>query len=139
MSNVLIVEDDIAIADLLQGALESDGHVVVGIANTVDKAMELTARHQPDVAIVDVRLAKGDLGTEYATRIRARGNLPVLFSTGSCEDPVLTKSDGDAVMIKPYLMKDVCRALSILSELATFGQTSLVSPRNFRLLGSAAA
>lgn len=139
MSNVLIVEDDLLIADLLQDALEADGYLVIGVARTVSQALKLVKQHQPDIAVVDVRLENGELGTEFGSYVRKSGHCPILFSTGSSDDPVLTKSEGDAVMIKPYLLRDVGRALNILRELAGSGQTALPFPRNFRLLAPAEA
>jgi DNA-binding response OmpR family regulator len=40
MSDVLVVEDDLVIADLLQDALEAEGHRVSGVARTVAEAKE---------------------------------------------------------------------------------------------------
>jgi DNA-binding response OmpR family regulator len=134
MTGILILEDDLSIADLLQEALEAQGYSVIGIAGTVAEAMKIARQHQPDVTVVDVRLANGDLGTEFSAQLRKNHDCPVLFSTGSTDDPVLTKTDGDAVMIKPYLMNDVGRAITILLELRNFGRTSLPFPRSFSLL-----
>lgn len=136
---VLILEDDFSIADLLQDALEAQGFLVIGVASTVADAMKLSHHQKPDVAIVDVRLANGKLGTEFSTRARETQDFLVLFSTGSTDDPVLTKEDGDAVIIKPYLMNDVGRALHILLDLAKFRRTSLPFPRSFSLLEPAEA
>jgi CheY-like chemotaxis protein len=72
MTGILILEDDLSIADLLQEALEAQGYSVIGIAGTVAEAMKIARQHQPDVTIADVRLANGDLGTEFSpTFVRA--------------------------------------------------------------------
>ena len=134
MLNVLIVEDDISIADMLQEAVEIGGYFVIGVASNVDDAMNLLNQRKPDFAIVDVHLENGDLGTDVTTHLRKNTTTSILFSTGSANDPVLTKADGDAVMTKPYLMSDVRQGLEILNQLATLGQTFLKFPRNFRLL-----
>ena len=39
---------------------------VCGIARTVAEAVELGLRHKPDLAVIDLRLADGELGTEVA-------------------------------------------------------------------------
>jgi CheY-like chemotaxis protein len=58
--------------NLLQEALEAQGYSVFGIAGTVAEAMKIARQHQPDVTISDVRLANGDLGTEFSpTFVRA--------------------------------------------------------------------
>jgi DNA-binding response OmpR family regulator len=137
VKNVLIVEDDFSIADLLHTALEADGYRVTGIARTVAEAVKAAERHAPDFAVVDVYLAKGGLGTEVGAQLRQMKNIGILFSTGNDRVENLTLLVGDAVMTKPYQLTDVGRGLEIIHELARFGQTQLVFPRNFRLLGEA--
>jgi DNA-binding response OmpR family regulator len=133
MSDVLIVEDDLLLADLLQTALEADGYRVSGIARTVDEALALAERHDPDFAVIDIQLARGDLGTEVGTRLRRITNVGIIYSTGyNLED--LSTLEGDAVMRKPYSLEDVARGLEIISEIARFGGTTLPLPRNFQLL-----
>ncbi len=63
MPTVMIAEDDLLVADMLEEVLVNSGYDVCGIANTVDKAVELGERHKPDLAILDIRLAQGGLGS----------------------------------------------------------------------------
>jgi DNA-binding response OmpR family regulator len=137
MLNVLIVEDDQTIADLLQEALEDDGFHVIGIAQTLDEAVLSAEQHLPDVAIVDIRLANGDLGTDLSARLHQPNNIRIMFSTGNSNDEKLMNSGGDAVMTKPYRLTDVGRSLEIIDQLARTGHTTLTFPRNFRLLRAA--
>jgi DNA-binding response OmpR family regulator len=134
MLNVLIVEDDLSIADLLRSALEAEGYCVSGIARTVDEAIGSAAEHEPDFAVIDLRLADGGLGSAVGIHLRNSTSSGILFSTGNSSDISLTRAEGDAMMIKPYRMRDVGRALAIIGQLAQAGETSLVFPRNFRLL-----
>jgi len=134
MSNVLVVEDDLLIADLLQAALECEGYRVSGVARTVDEAKESAGLHPPDFAIIDIRLANGGLGTEVGVHLRKSTNVGIMYSTGNNTDIGLSKLEGDAVMTKPYRMRDVARGLEIIKQLAQSGRTRLTLPRNFRLL-----
>jgi len=133
--NVLIVEDDLPIAHLLCEALELDGHHVCDVARTLDEAVQAAEQHHPDYAIVDVHLADGSLGTDFAKRLRKIQNVAVLFSTGNGDTSVLTAFEGDAVMTKPYLMRDAIQGLKIVDEIAQYGKTDLKFPRNFSLIG----
>lgn len=135
----MIVEDDLSIADLLQRALEADGYVVTGIARTVKEAVQLSEQNTPDVAIVDLRLADGDLGTSAAAHLRFTTNTKIMFSTENSNGESALSSCGDAVMIKPYRIRDVGQGLRIIDQLARSGQTALPFPRNFRLLTHATA
>jgi DNA-binding response OmpR family regulator len=133
--NVLIVEDDVPIAELLREALELNGHHVCEIARTLDEAMEEAERHRPDYAIVDVHLADGSLGTDLARRLRDIHTVRVLFSTGNSDDWSFAAHEGDAVMTKPYSMRDVIRGLKIVDQIALHGRSDLKFPPNFRIIG----
>jgi DNA-binding response OmpR family regulator len=139
MTAVLIVEDDLSIADLLQHELEAAGYSVSGIARTTREAEDSAEQHEPDFAIVDVRLANGDLGTDVAVNLRRTTKAGIIFSTGNSNDLSVMTSLGDAVMTKPYRMSDIGRGLKIIDEMARFGYTKLTFPRNFQLLIGAAS
>ena len=138
MLNVLIVEDDLMVADLLQEALEADGYRVTGIARTVQEAVQSAEQHHPDVAVIDIRLANGDLGTDVGMHLRKTTTTRVMFSTGNSNDPHKMAECGDAVMTKPYRLSDVGRGLKIIDQLARLGRTTITFPRNFRLLAPTA-
>jgi DNA-binding response OmpR family regulator len=57
MAKILIVGDEPLIADMLEDRLSELGHVVVGAAHNLAKALEL-AESGIDAAIVDVSLGK---------------------------------------------------------------------------------
>ncbi len=133
MFNVLIVEDDPAIALLLEEQLEADGYSVTGIARTVAEAVAAAQRQSPDYAVIDVHLAGGDLGTDAARRLCAMSSVRILFSTGD-NDENLSSFQGQAVLRKPYRIRDVGRGLKIVDELAQFGRTELSPPRNFQII-----
>ena len=61
MLKVLIVEDDLMIADITEDFLVASGYEVCGIARTVDKAVALARLRPPDLAVIDLRLADGAL------------------------------------------------------------------------------
>jgi CheY-like chemotaxis protein len=112
---VLIAEDDLMIADLAEEVLVEGGYEVCGIARTVAEAVALAQHHKPDLAILDLRLADGGLGTEIAALLRPLGRLGVLYATGNASQVVLTTADGDACLSKPYRSIDLLRALEIVA------------------------
>jgi hypothetical protein len=62
-----------------------------------------------------------------------------LFSTGNDDDTHLAMHDGDAVMTKPYSMRDAIRGLRIVDQVALQGRTELPFPPSFRLIGKGGA
>jgi two-component sensor histidine kinase/ActR/RegA family two-component response regulator/putative methionine-R-sulfoxide reductase with GAF domain len=134
MLKVMIAEDDLMMADMLEDVLIEGGYEVCGIARTVETGVELGERHQPDLAVLDLRLAGGGLGTEIAARLNRRGQLGVLYATGNVGLASLTKADGEACLGKPYRPEDVVRALKIVEEIVTTGEASKPFPKGFYVL-----
>ncbi|QJE72519.1 response regulator [Aerophototrophica crusticola] len=79
---VLIVEDDAVTALMLQNVLSDMGCEICGLASTAPRAVALADYHRPDVALVDVRLAKGTDGLAAAKEMRDFLKLDVLLMTG---------------------------------------------------------
>src|SRR5450755_1749685 len=102
MLKVLIAEDDLMIADMAEEILVESGYEVCGIARTVAEAVALGRRHKPDLAVLDMRLAEGGLGTEAAAQLSALGRLGILYATGNVTDVTLNAAHGDACIVKPY-------------------------------------
>src|SRR5919108_5527787 len=69
---VMVADDDEAVLDAMSGLLSSDPALdVVGTARDARTAIDLAERHEPDVALVDVRMPRGG-GTTAAREIRRR-------------------------------------------------------------------
>jgi CheY-like chemotaxis protein len=136
---VLIAEDDLMIADMVEEILIADGYAVCGIARTVAEAVALGRRHRPDLAIIDMRLAGGGLGTEVAAQLRPMGRLGVLYASGNVELVMRSAADGDACIAKPYRFPDLLRALEIVADIVRVGVGSPPFPRGFNLLPSTGA
>jgi DNA-binding response OmpR family regulator len=131
---VLVAEDNLLVADLIEDAIADAGYDVCGIARTVPEAVELDRRHKPDIAVIDLRLADGIRGTEIAGRLSARNGVGILYSTGDISRVSLTSSDGHACLCKPYSVETLLRSLAIVSAILA-AKTSLPPfPAGFRLL-----
>ena len=107
MLKVMIAEDDLLMADLLEEVLVENGYDVCGIARTVAKAVELADRHKPDLAVLDIRLAEGGLGMDIAARVNRQG-MGILYATGNSGRMGLTRANGEALLSKPYRARGYC-------------------------------
>jgi DNA-binding response OmpR family regulator len=134
---VLIAEDDLMIADMVESILVDGGYEVCGIARTVAEAVALAQRHKPDLAVIDVRLAHGGLGTDIWAQLGALGRPGVLYATGNFSTVMLTAADGQACLAKPYNVPDLLRSLEIVSEIVATGTASPPFPRGFQVLPAA--
>jgi two-component sensor histidine kinase len=133
MLKVMIAEDDLLLADMLEEVLVDNGYSVCGIARTVGKAVELAERHKPDLAVLDIRLAEGGLGMEIAAQMSRKG-MGVLYATGNSGQMGLTRANGEALLCKPYRAEDVVRALEIVEQIICTGQATQPFPQGFHLL-----
>ena len=134
MLKVLIAEDDLIIADLAEEILVDHGYQVCGIARTVSEAVKLALQHQPDLAVLDLRLADGGLGTEIAAQLRPFGRLGILYATANIAQVTLTDADGTACLSKPYRSADLLRSLEVVIEIVATGATRLPLPHGLQIL-----
>ncbi len=135
MLKVLIVEDDLTIADMTEEALTKHGYEVCGIASSVAEAVTLGKRHRPDLAIIDLRLANGGFGTSIAPQlVPFIGRLGILYATGNMSQLILNAGTGDACIDKPYGSNDLLCALDIVTSIVANGVAAQPFPRGFQLL-----
>lgn len=138
MLKILIAEDDLTIAGLMEDILVEYGYEVCGLASTVAQAVALAKQHKPDLAVIDLRLADDRPGTEIAAQLSEVEHLGILYITGASQ-VILTATDGHARLAKPFRDTELVRSLEIVAELLTSGLTSPPFPRGFHLLPVAAA
>jgi DNA-binding response OmpR family regulator len=85
MLKVLIAEDDLMIADQAEAVLGRHGYEECGIARTVAEAVALGRHCKPDLAVIDLRLAEGGLGSDIVPDLRKLGRL--LYASGNLTNP----------------------------------------------------
>lgn len=78
---ILVVEDEILIAEDLRFTLQRIGHSVVGIASSGVDAVQKADQLHPDLVLMDVRLQGAMNGIEAARIIRSKADIPVIYVT----------------------------------------------------------
>jgi two-component system, response regulator PdtaR len=134
MPKVLIVDDDLMIADCLEEILIDAGYDVCGIAGNVAEAIALGEQHEPDLAVIDLRLSDGELGTQVAAALCPGGGLGVLYATGNPEHPGLKDAPGEGWIAKPYTGTSIVAALRIVAERMSKLPALSAFPPGFALL-----
>ena len=89
----------------MREVLAQVGFQVVGVAATTAEALHLANDTDPDIAILDIRLAGRRDGIEAAMLLRQKSGLPVLFVTG--EGDATTRLRAAAAEPAAYLLKPV--------------------------------
>ena len=116
MTKILIVEDDLAMASLLERGLTDEGYDVVRVATGVD-ALIAVANNEFSAAAIDVMLPEMN-GFEICRHLRTQGNLlPVLLLTArdSIDDRVLGLDSGaDDYLTKPFAFAELSARIRAL-------------------------
>jgi DNA-binding response OmpR family regulator len=115
---VLIVDDDLALTDVLSFTMRRAGYEVIP-ANDGMAALELWEAESPDLVILDLNLIGMD-GLEICRQIRAKSDIPiVILSVRDREEDVIAglKSGADDYIVKPFSPRQlVARAESFLRQ-----------------------
>ena len=116
MLKILIVEDDVQLATTLKYLVEDNPRYrVVALADDLDSALDNAARYAPDLALVDLRLARGTTGFSVAVRLNDEG-IPSLFVSGKAPDfPMPDLALG--CLMKPFTADDVHRSIAMAEDM----------------------
>jgi DNA-binding response OmpR family regulator len=111
---VLVVEDEVAIAILIEDAVGSFGHVVSHTATNIKDAMAVAMTGDFDVALLDLNL-NGQKAHAIPVTLAARGK-PFGFITGYGDVGVLTPFANAPVIAKPFRIKNIGEMLEVLQK-----------------------
>ena len=105
---IVVVEDDINIAELLRLYLEKDGFEVL-IAHDGGEGLHLAESEKPDLVMLDIMLPVMD-GWQVCRAIRKNSKTPIIMLTakGETEDKVTGLEMGaDDYIVKPFEVKEL--------------------------------
>ena len=114
--NILIVEDELLIAQDIQKALLKDKYKVSAIVSSGEEAIRTVEKKLPDLVLMDISLS-GDLtGVEAAERIRTNSGVPIIFLTAYADEKTLEgaiSADPYGYLVKPVREKDIRAAVKM--------------------------
>ena len=117
MSKILIIEDEVAIADLEKDYLELSGFEVK-ICNTGDEGLQTALREEFDLIVLDLMLPGLD-GFEVCKKIREEKNIPIIMVSAKKEDIDKIRGLGmgaDDYMTKPFIPEELLARIRALSR-----------------------
>lgn len=113
---ILIVDDEVVVAEDIRRQLRSLGYVVVGVVASGSEAVDLAGEHRPDLILMDIKL-KGPLdGIDAARTIHSRYGIPVIYLTAFSDEDTLERARHTlplAYLIKPFVSSDLRAALDL--------------------------
>ena len=112
---ILVVEDELVVANDIRLTLERAGYTVIGIARSFHSAMETINSVQPGLVLLDIFL-KGDLtGIDLATELNKK-DIPFVYLSANCNSSVLEMAkvtQPSGFIVKPFREKDLLVTLDI--------------------------
>ena len=130
--NILLVEDEIRIADFIRRGLNAEGWLV-SHAPDGETALAMAAAGHFDVILLDLMLP-GISGQDVCRRLRAKRNLtPILVLTAldAVEDRVAgLRMGADDYLVKPFDFEElVARIEALIRRAAAFAETGANAQR----------
>lgn len=113
---VLIVEDELIIAEELKEKLLLIGYEVFGPTDEPQKAIEIAIKEQPDILLLDINLNAEIDGVELAVQLREKVNAGIIFLTAYGDSKTINRAKKvkpAAYMLKPYDDKNLAVAIDL--------------------------
>ena len=102
---ILIVEDNVIIADDLQQIIENFGYNVIGNVISYEKAVEFLLNNKIDLVLIDINLATEKTGIDLAKYINLNFSIPFIYLTSNLDDDTISaaaKTIPAAYLVKPF-------------------------------------
>ncbi len=141
MNNLLLVEDDYALADSLSYYLKSEGYNVF-LAGNIKDAQKALENNEIDLAILDINLPDGS-GFDLCKTIRSASDIPIIFLTARDEESdVINGFDigADDYVTKPFKarelssrIKSLLRRIKKINEDIIKIQDLIVDPKRYKI------
>ena len=113
--SILIVEDELVVANDIRLTLERAGYIVLGVARSYHSAMDMISLTPPGLVLLDIFL-KGDLtGIDLAAQLNKK-DIPFVYLSANCNSSVLEMAkvtQPSGFIVKPFREKDLLVTLDI--------------------------
>lgn len=111
---VLVVEDEIIVAEELREDLERFGYEVPAVLSSGDEVVETVARLRPDLLLMDIRIEGSVDGIEAAFQAKAEFGVPVVYLTAYSDPETLSRAAATrpaAYLLKPFNERELAANL----------------------------
>lgn len=116
MTRILIVEDERIVARDLSESLQRMGYEVVGSAASSEAALDLAAKHLPELVMMDIRISGDVDGVTTAEVLRTRFGIPVIYLTAYADEETLARATATAPLgfiLKPFKSAEIRGAIEV--------------------------
>jgi DNA-binding response OmpR family regulator len=119
-ATILIVEDELIVAESLSLDLQRKGYAIAGIVSTGAEAINAAFLSQPDLILMDIMLKGNSDGIETCKIIQQQRSVPVIFITAFSDRATLERAQqtGEPLhyLVKPIRLKDLTRRIEAILD-----------------------
>lgn len=117
MQKIMLLEDDAALIEGLEYALQKEGFLVETFRTAAEARAQLSALARYDLLLLDVTLPDGT-GFSVCEAVRQQGStVPILFLTASDDEMSVMRGldgGGDDYLTKPFRLGELCSRIRAL-------------------------
>lgn len=127
-SKILIVEDEVLIAEFVKEMLEDEGFKLIKMANDREEALMLFRSFVPEIILMDINIDGRDSGIELA--MAKNPEAQVIFLTAQSDAATIQKAlatKPQGYLTKPIRKPDLMAAITLVGQQQ---QTSFISIKN---------
>lgn len=113
---ILVVEDELIIAEDIQNMLDKLGYEVVGIGMDFSEGVSLLETTRPDIVLTDITLGGSKDGIDLAKIISTQYRLPFIFITSHSDKLTVERAKGtrpNGYLVKPFESDDLYTAIEV--------------------------
>ncbi len=115
-AKVLIVEDELVVAENIARNLSKQGYIAIDIVDTGEEAIAIARSSRPDIILMDIMLQGEIDGIDAAAIIRQELKLPVVYMTAYTDDATLERAkqtEPYGYLVKPFKPYDLKTTIEI--------------------------
>ena len=113
---ILIVEDNVIIADDMQSMLEEIGYEIVDNVIVYEQAVEVLKSQEVDLVLIDIILASDKTGIDLGKHIRENYSIPFIFVTSNSDRATVENAktvQPNGYLVKPFEQQDLYTSIEI--------------------------
>lgn len=120
--SVLIVEDNLIVAMVIEDDLRDAGYEVLGPTMRSAPSLDIARSSTISLALVDIDLDGGDDGVDLARRLRDEHQVPSLYITGQAAVARAGKDAALGLLPKPFTPEQLLEAVAEALKYAATGK-----------------
>lgn len=116
-AKILVVEDEIIIADNICEILRSNNYETIEPALTYEQANKAVQESKPHIVVLDINLKGKKSGFDFANEVLNKYEIPFLYLTSNSDFPTMKEAittNPSAFLVKPFNERELIASIEII-------------------------